>query len=156
MIFRNCLPSMSSKLIVPILFALATATACGGGSSEGEQVLNRLNDTEIKYFTNGKRLYSTHCANCHMENGEGLGQLIPPLKGADYLLNDVGRAARIIVNGAKEPLIVNGIEYRQPMPGNTNLNASEVTEILTYITNAWGNSYGGVSLNQIKTALSTN
>ena len=30
----------------------------------------------------GQRLYTTHCANCHMDNGQGLRQLIPPLAGA--------------------------------------------------------------------------
>ena len=34
----------------------------------------------------GKRLYEQHCQSCHMPDGKGLGKLIPPLAGADYVL----------------------------------------------------------------------
>ena len=40
-------------------------------------------------FTNkqhqGERLYVQHCSGCHGEQGQGLGTLIPPLAGSDYL-----------------------------------------------------------------------
>ncbi|WP_420385166.1 c-type cytochrome [Roseivirga sp.] len=124
--------------------------------SDGAKVQERLNNTEIKYFTNGRKLYTQHCSNCHMENGEGLGRLIPPLKDSDYLLEDIGRSARLIVNGIAEPILVNDVQFQQPMPGVSSLNYSEVTEILTYITNAWGNEYGGINPEDIKEALKKN
>jgi len=132
---------------------MVSALACSREKSEGAKIQDRLSDTEIKYFTNGKKLYTQHCSNCHMENGEGLGTLIPPLKNADYLLKDVPGAATIIVNGINGSLVVNGKEYNQPMPANPKLNPSEVTEILTYISNSWGNEYGGVSLDDVKAVL---
>ena len=33
----------------------------------------------------GQALYEQHCGNCHGLDGRGLGTLIPPLAGADYL-----------------------------------------------------------------------
>ena len=33
----------------------------------------------MQYATNGQKLYVTHCQNCHGAQGEGLGQLYPPL-----------------------------------------------------------------------------
>ena len=135
------------------LILMVSALACSGEKSEGAKIQDRLTDTEIKFYTNGKKLYTQHCSNCHMENGEGLGKLIPPLKGSDYLLKDVPEAASIIVNGLNGSLLVNGTEYNQPMPANLNLNPSEVAEILTYISNSWGNEYGGVSLDAVKSAL---
>ncbi len=136
-----------------MIFMAITLSSCSGEQSEGAKIQERLGQSELMYFTNGKKLYTQHCANCHMENGEGLGTLIPPLKNADYLLEDIGRAARMIVNGANQPILVNGIQYVQPMPGNGTLNASEITEILTYITNSWGNEHGGITLEEVKLAL---
>lgn len=142
--------TLKASLIVIILLVFSCSS---GGNAGGADVQARLDNKELKYFTNGKKLYTQHCSNCHMPNGEGLGQLIPPLKQSDYLLSDMGRAASIIVNGQKGPVVVNGIEYNQPMPVNLNLNPTEVTEILTYISNAWGNEYGGVALETVKQGL---
>lgn len=134
-------------MAIPFLSLFAS---CTGEKSEGAKTQERLSDTEIKYFTNGKKLYTQYCANCHAENGEGLGRLIPPLKNSDYLLSDIPRAAGIILNGMKGPIRVNGVEYNQPMPANPKLNQTEVLEILTYITNSWGNEFGGVDPELIK------
>lgn len=65
-------------------------------------------------------------------------------------MSDIPRAAGIILNGMKGPIQVNGVEYNQPMPANPKLNQTEVLEILTYITNSWGNEYGGVAPELIK------
>lgn len=129
---------------------LSVFVSCSGEKSEGAKTQERLSNTEIKYFTNGKKLYTQYCSNCHTENGEGLGRLIPPLKNSDYLLSDIPRAAQIILNGQKGPIIVNGVEYNQPMPANPKLNDTQVLEILTYITNSWGNEYGGIDPELIK------
>lgn len=142
----------ASSIFFAGLLILAVS-ACSGEKSEGAKIQERLENSELMYFTNGKKLYTQYCANCHMENGEGLGKLIPPLKNADYLLEDIGRAARIIVNGVNEAIIVNGIEYTQPMPANSSLTAAEITGILTYVTNTWGNEFGGISLEEVSSAL---
>lgn len=147
---RSHSSTLKASLVVIILLVFSCSS---GGNAGGADVQARLDNKELKYFTNGKKLYTQHCSNCHMPNGEGLGQLIPPLKKSDYLLSDIGRAASIIVNGQQGPVIVNGVEYNQPMPANLKLNPTEVTEILTYISNAWGNEYGGVALETVKNAL---
>lgn len=140
-------------IVFLMILMVISLSSCWGEKSEGAKIQERLENSELMYFTNGKKLYSQHCANCHMENGEGLGKLIPPLKNADYLLDDIGRAARIIVNGANEKIVVNGIEYTQPMPANSSLTAAEITGILTYVTNTWGNEFGGISLEEVSSAL---
>lgn len=127
---------------------------CGSGKeSNNENVQSRLNNKELKYFSNGKQLYTRFCSNCHMENGEGLGKLIPPLKNADYLLQDVAAAARTIKFGLKGPIRVNAIEYNQPMPANPDLTSLEIMEILIYISNAWGNESEVVSLPEVEAAI---
>ncbi len=87
----------------------------------------------------GKRLYNQNCANCHMQAGQGLAQLIPPLAQADYLISYRDSLPCIIRNGMRGEVMVNGITYNQPMPGNDQLSASEIAHIMDYINHSWGN-----------------
>lgn len=94
----------------------------------------------------GRNLYQTHCANCHMEDGGGLRQLIPPLAGADYLKQNPAAVVHGIVYGMKGPLVVNGISYNHPMPGNKELTEFQIVNIVNYINQAWGNDYGLITV----------
>jgi len=95
-----------------------------------------------QYIVQGKGLYTKHCSACHQDSGKGLASLYPPLKESDYLLENLPRAACIIRNGLVENITVNGKSYSQMMPGLAQLTPLEIAEILTYITNSWGNSTG--------------
>lgn len=133
--------------LIPVIWL----SSCGGGSEKAgtQNNLGALSNKDRQYFTNGRTLYQTLCISCHMESGEGLGKLIPPLKTSDYLLADVPAISRTIKYGLKGPIRVNAIEYNQPMPGNPRLTNLEIAEILTYISNSWGNEHGPVSIAQV-------
>lgn len=137
-------------ICTPLLLLMA----CGADkTSDNENVHSRLDNRGLQEFSSGSRLYVKYCQNCHMENGEGLGKLIPPLKGSDYLLNDIAAAGRTIKYGLKGPIKVNGIDYNQPMPANPNLTSLEIKELLVYISNAWGNKSDIVTLEEVEIAL---
>lgn len=139
-----------SILFIPLLLVMA----CGSGkTSDNESVHTRLDTRALQEFSAGSRLYIRYCQNCHMENGEGLGQLIPPLKDSDYLLNDIAAAGRTIKYGLTGPIKVSGIDYNQPMPANPNLTSLEIKELLVYISNAWGNKSKIVTLEEVEVAL---
>lgn len=109
------------------------------------------NATELKfrqYAVQGRKLYSQHCANCHQPDGSGLGQLIPPLAGSDYLEKNKENVLCIIRWGLEGPIVVNGQEYNQPMPPNPQLKDIEIAKIVTYINNAWGNEGEFVQVQQ--------
>ena len=108
---------------------------------------------ERKPFAQGEILYQNFCSNCHMENGQGLEGLIPPLAGSDYLQREALNTACIIRYGQEGPIIVNGRRYNQPMPGIPQLTDVEITNILNYINQAWGNTYGYVPLENVRTQL---
>lgn len=134
-----------------VLITLAILTACGSGEkSDNGNVQSRLSTKDLKYFAVGQQLYTNYCINCHMEKGEGLGTLIPPLKNSDYLLNDVLGAARTIKYGLRGPIQVNGIDYNQPMPANPDMTSFEIHELLIYISNAWGNESKVISLSEVE------
>lgn len=95
-----------------------------------------------RYFIQGRNIYQTQCKNCHAENGEGLGELFPPLKEADYLKKNKSQLACIVNYGLKGNISVNGKNYNAQMPAQTQLAPIEIAEVITYVTNAFGNQQG--------------
>jgi hypothetical protein len=75
-----------------------------------------------------------------MEDGSGLRGIIPPIAGADYLVNNRNNLPCLIRHGIKGTILVNGIEYDQPMPGSENLREDEITNLLNYIQTNFGNN----------------
>lgn len=88
----------------------------------------------------GAQLYQTHCASCHGEQGQGLRRLIPPVAASDYLAPHRADLPCLIRNGQKGPVVVNGIEYNQVMPGHKqDLTDAEITNLLNFVQQSWGN-----------------
>ncbi len=122
------------------------AFSCGGNGNKEETIYDGM-DSKTKtrmqqYYRMGKTLYLTHCSNCHQAEGKGLGKLYPPLAKSDYLMKDPVKAACIIKNGLQGDVVVNDVTYNQPMPPHDNLTNIEIAEIVTYISNSWGNKSG--------------
>ena len=103
-------------------------------------------------FTNkqhqGERLYAQHCASCHGEQGQGIGQLVPPLAGADYLARHPTQLACIVRQGLRGRIIVNGLDYNLQMLGvqdtttHRKLSPAQLTNLLNYVESHWGNHPG--------------
>ena len=105
-------------------------------------------------YPQGKSLYLTYCANCHMEDGTGLGSWIPPLNGSDYLQISRSNVPCIIRYGSSGGNTVNGILYKQPMPSFRNLNEVELSNLINYINTAWDNDFPETSPAEVTSALS--
>ncbi|MCO4807275.1 MAG: cytochrome c [Flavobacteriales bacterium] len=88
---------------------------------------------DYKPRNQGKSLYNANCLSCHMDNGEGLEALFPPLANADYVLENADQLACIIRYGVKGELTVNGVKYDGEMAGNQQLSETEVSNIVHYI-----------------------
>lgn len=98
----------------------------------------------------GKALYSLNCAACHQPNGQGIPQAFPPLASSDYLNADIARAIGTVTGGLQGKVKVNGQDYNGVMPA-FNLSDEEISSILTYVYNNWGNSGKDVTASQVKT-----
>jgi mono/diheme cytochrome c family protein len=99
-------------------------------------LINACSDTELvsmKRLNNGVKLYEKHCSNCHQADGSGLAQLIPPLKGSDYLAKHALDLPCMIRNGMSGSLQVNGVNYNQAMPANKTLSAEDIADICVYV-----------------------
>lgn len=101
-------------------------------------------------YRQGKVLYEQHCANCHLEHGRGLGILIPPLAGSDWLKNNQDQLTCLIRKGIEGPIVVNDTTYNQIMLGNIELTDFQITNLTNYINNAWGNDYGVAKLADVR------
>jgi mono/diheme cytochrome c family protein len=99
-------------------------------------------------YSQGMRLYETHCASCHMSDGKGLAALFPPLAQSDYLHSKRDKIACIIKYGLHDTIQVNGIQYDIPMEGFSTLNSIEINNICNYIFTSWGNKIPVVSISE--------
>lgn len=86
----------------------------------------------------GKDIYQSTCMSCHMENGEGLEDVYPPLAKSDYLMADKKRVVQQILYGASGPMKVKGKMYNGEMTG-FDLSDMEVSDLANYIRNSFGN-----------------
>jgi len=97
----------------------------------------------------GKDLYTTYCMQCHMDSGQGLEGVNPPLAKSDYLMANKNRSILQILKGAEGEMKVNGKTYTQPMPA-VDLKDEEVSDILNYVRNSFGNKGPAVMPQEVK------
>jgi cytochrome c551 len=117
---------------------------------------NQITDIKSQqYFVRGEKLYFKYCANCHQKNGAGLGRIYPPLNKSDYMDNSFEEVLCLLRHGKKGELIVNGVNFNQPMPGIPTLTDLEVAELATYIYNSWDHHKGSVNLQEVSRTLNS-
>ncbi|MEO7598242.1 MAG: copper-containing nitrite reductase [Opitutus sp.] len=104
----------------------------------------------------GKKVFLTSCFACHLAAGEGIAGVFPPLAASDFFNADKDRTIRIVTKGLSGPITVNGVNYNNIMPPQTQLNESEVADVITYILNSWNNKGGTISPNDVKRARAEN
>jgi len=90
-------------------------------------------------ISDGKMIYEDFCIQCHLNNGEGIEGVYPPLNKSDYLLENIDKSIYSIKYGLKGEIIVNGIKYNGVMI-NQGLEDDEITDVMNYITNTWDNN----------------
>lgn len=112
-----------------------------------------LTNCQPNAYSEGERLYQSNCANCHMENGEGLGALIPPLAGADFLGKNREKLPCIVRYGLKDTIVVNGKTYGEQMAGVEKLSEIHITNLLNYVNNSWGNRQEPYRLDEVQALL---
>jgi mono/diheme cytochrome c family protein len=96
----------------------------------------------------GKAVYEGNCITCHMAEGEGLEGVFPPLAKTGRL-TDKGNLVKIVLQGMRGPITVNGKQYDLEMIP-VNLNDEEVRDVLNYMRNSWGNKAPAISLAEVK------
>lgn len=94
----------------------------------------------------GRLAYLDQCAGCHMENGEGIANVFPPIKGNTGVhAADATSLARLVLEGARSARTP-----RKPegfaMPGfRDKLTDAEIADVITYVRASFGNQAAPVS-----------
>ena len=103
-------------------------------------------------FKQGKRLYQIHCSNCHMDEGQGLAMLYPPLQGTG-LLARASQLPCIIQYGMNDTITINGASFDTPMKGVGDLTHAEIANICNYILHQWYEGKASLTETMVRTAV---
>lgn len=98
----------------------------------------------------GKTIYETSCITCHMADGKGLEGVYPPLVKSN--MADKNRLLKVIVQGMRGPVKVNGVDYNGEMAGIVLTN-EQAADVANYVRNSWGNKAPAILPSQVQPAL---
>ncbi len=101
-----------------------------------------------RYYSAGNAVYQSHCQNCHSEKGEGLNGLIPPLTDNAYLKSQQSNLPCLIKNGLKGKINITGRTFEGEMHA-ADLSPVEIAQVLTYVTNSFGNKMKTTTVEQV-------
>jgi cytochrome c551 len=151
-----------SKFLVLLNLIFFFLTSCNSPQTKSEAIEGKdtliesqkdVSNPKVEGYLEGKTLYESKCSSCHHKDGAPEVSIYPPLKNSDFLKDNQQKIACIIIKGQKEPLDVNGKTYSMQMPAFSGLSAQEVSQIINYINNTWGNNYGVTTTKSIKSDL---
>ena len=132
----------TSFIVFAFMAMLIVAVSC---QNDGQIEFNR-------FYSNGSVVYQAHCQNCHGAKGEGLQGLIPSLNDSSYLKNNKNTLACQLNNGLKGKIMILNKEFEGEMPAS-KLSPLEIAQVLTYVTNSFGNKLGTINTDQVNADL---
>lgn len=103
----------------------------------------------------GEAFYKLNCATCHQPSGQGATGAFPTLVESEWVVGNEKRLAAILLNGLKGPITIHGKKssYSGLMQAwGPLLSDKQIAYILTYIRQAWGNTAGPITIDQIAAA----
>lgn len=89
-------------------------------------------------FTQGKALYDTNCSRCHGMDGKGFEDLYPSILQSLYLTEDNTNLTCVIAYGSIYLDTKRDTTAEVNMPGNQQLSAVEVLNIVNYLSWEYG------------------
>jgi mono/diheme cytochrome c family protein len=96
----------------------------------------------------GRRVFTQNCVVCHQSTGLGVAGQFPPLVDSEWVLaggwHGDNHLVKLILHGLQGVIEVKGNIYNNAMPAQ-NLSDAQISAVLTYIRNEWGNSAPSIS-----------
>ncbi len=92
-----------------------------------------------KSIERGKDVYTTYCITCHMEAGNSTPGVYPPLAKSDYLKKPIDTLINLILAGQTGEVVVNDTTYNGQMLPLNYLTDEQISDVLNYTRNSFGN-----------------
>lgn len=98
----------------------------------------------------GKKVYTQYCATCHQPDGGGVPRLNPPLEKTSWVLGSKTRLITVILKGMDSHEEIDGETYSNTMAPFNYLNDQQISDVLTYIRNSFGNKASAITPGDVK------
>ncbi|MGE5171327.1 MAG: c-type cytochrome [Rudaea sp.] len=106
------------------------------------------NDKDV--LDRGRLVYVDQCAGCHMENGEGVPGVFPPIKNNSGIhAHDPTSLARLVLEGAQSAVTPSKPEGFAMPAFDWKLSDRDVADLLTYIRASFGNQAAPVEASKV-------
>lgn len=97
----------------------------------------------------GAKVYQTYCIACHQGDAKGDGARFPPLASTRWVSGNKERLISIVLFGLQGEIDVEGKSFNGVMPANGFLTDEQVSQLLTYLRQNFGNHAQGVSVAEV-------
>ena len=98
----------------------------------------------------GKKVYDLYCLSCHMDNAMGVPRLNPPLVKSPLVMKTKTKPIRIVLRGSDELESEQERDYKNTMMPLSNLTDQQISDVLTFIRNSFGNKGSVITVGDVK------
>lgn len=113
----------------------------------------KANDEQMK---RGLAVYSRTCIACHQPTGKGLAPVFPSIAGVPIVNGDATLPIKFILHGLMGPITVDGVTYNSMMPPVVGVSDQDISDVLTYVRQSFGNKSNPVTADQVKAVRAAN
>ncbi|MEO8778362.1 MAG: c-type cytochrome [Rhodanobacter sp.] len=130
----------------------ADLTAIGTYLKDVPRIGSKANGNEAgnNQMTQGAAVYADDCTGCHMDGGQGMAHVFPPLKGSAAIqAKKPDTIINVVLGGAAIPVTTTKPTGLKMPNFHDKLDNAQVAAVVTYIRNAWGNRASSVSAGDV-------
>ena len=98
----------------------------------------------------GNKVYMQYCVTCHQVDGGGVPGLNPPLEKTSHVLGSKTRLIQIVLKGMNTHEEIDGETYSNSMAPHNHLTDQQISDVLTYIRNSFGNKASAITPGDVK------
>lgn len=93
-----------------------------------------------QYLAKGESVYEKHCQDCHGDAGQGVPNVYPPLAGnRSVTMASPLNTVRSVLYGGYPPSTAGNLRPYGMPPYQHIIHDTEISQVVSYIRNAWGN-----------------
>ena len=140
-----------------ILLSFLFLASCSNSSkkpTEQQSVISQPDNeatTQVNLMNGhpGKKVYDSVCLACHMRNGSGVPKMHPPIAKSEIVNGDPDSLIKIVLEGLKGEMEVQGEIYNNIMPPQPHLTDQQIADVLTFVRGSFGNTSGPITSEQV-------